>query len=71
MNMEKSKTNEPNKFFLNLSRRLDLKSLDKHVALQKLSIYYTWKNLTKLYTNNKFKIIKWIDKLDLADLPDV
>ena len=38
MSMENSKTNEPNKFFLNLSRRLDLKNVDKHVALQNLSI---------------------------------
>ena len=36
MNTENSKTNEPHKFFLHLSQRLDLKSSDKHVALQKL-----------------------------------
>ena len=35
MNKQNSKTNEPHKFFLNLSQRLDLKSADKHVALQK------------------------------------
>ena len=43
MNMENSKMNEPHKFVLNLSQRLDLRSLDKHVSLQNLSIYYTWK----------------------------
>ena len=52
MNKENSKTNEPHKFVLNLSQRLNLRSSNKHVALQKLSIYYTWKNIRKLYKNN-------------------
>ena len=43
MNTENSKTNEPDKFVFKLSQRLDLRSSNKHVALQKLSIYYTWK----------------------------
>ena len=34
MNTENSKTNEPHKFALNLSQRLDLRSLNKHVTLQ-------------------------------------
>ena len=55
--MENSKTNEPHKFVLNLSQRLVLRSSDKHVALQNLSIYYTWKNIRKQYKNNKLKII--------------
>ena len=55
-NTESSKTNEPHKFILNLSQRLDLQSLDKHVALQDLSIYYTWKNIKKQCKNNKLKI---------------
>ena len=38
--------NERHKFVLNLSQRLDL-SLDKHVALQNLPIYYTWKTIRK------------------------
>ena len=56
MNTENSKTNEPNKFFLNLLQRLDLRSSDKHVVLQNLSICYTWKNIIKQYKNNKLKI---------------
>ena len=39
MNTGNSKTNEPHNFVLNLSQRLDLRSSDKHVALQNLSIY--------------------------------
>ena len=45
MNMENSKTNEPHKFVLNLSQRLDLSGSEKHVALKNISIYYTWKNI--------------------------
>ena len=57
MNMENSKTNEPHKFVLNLSQRLDLRSSNKNVALRNLSIYYTWKNIRKQYNNNELKII--------------
>ena len=57
MNTENSQTNEPHKFILNLSQRLDLRSSDKHVPLQNLSIYYTWKNIRKQYKNNNLKII--------------
>ena len=34
MNTEKSQTNEPHKFVLNLSQGLDLRSSNKHVGLQ-------------------------------------
>ena len=57
MDTENSKTCEPQKFFLNLSQRLDLKSLNKHVFLQNLSIYYTRKNIRQQYKGNKLKII--------------
>ena len=57
MNTENSKTNKPHKFILNLSQSLDLRSSDKHVALQNLTIYYTWKNITEQYKNNKLKIV--------------
>ena len=57
MNMENSKIDEPHKFVLNLSQRLDLKRSNKHVALQNLSIHYTWKNIKQQYKNNKLKII--------------
>ena len=54
MNTENSKTNEPHKFVLNLSQqKLDLRSLDRHVALQNLSIYSMRKNIRKQCKNNK------------------
>ena len=46
-NTKTSKTNESHKFVLNLSQISDLRSSDKHIALQNLSIYYTWKNIKK------------------------
>ena len=50
MNTENIKTNEPHKCILNLSQRLDLRISNKHVGLQNVSVYYTWKN--KLRTIN-------------------
>ena len=41
MNTRNSKSRKPQKFVLNLSQRLDLKSSSKHVVLQNVSIYYT------------------------------
>ena len=55
MNTENGKTNEPHKFVLNLSQRLDLRVSNEHVALQNLSIYYMWKNIRKQYKSNKLK----------------
>ena len=56
MSREYNKTNEPHKFVLYLSQRLDLKTSNRHVAFQNLSIYYTWENIRKQYKNNKLKI---------------
>ena len=69
MNTENSKTNEPHKFVLNLSQRLDLISSNKHAAFQNLPIYYTWKNIRKQYRNNKLKIIArtWKAEFELPD----
>ena len=69
MSRENCKTNEPHKFVLNLSQILDLRSSDKHVALQNLSIYYTWKNIRKQYKNNKLKIIVPM-RNDEFEIPD-
>ena len=69
MNTENSKTNEPHKFRLSLSDKLNLKNPNKNIALGNLSIYYTWKNIKSAYNNNKFKISAptWNDKFDLPD----
>ena len=47
INTENSKTNELHKFVLNLSQSLDLRNSNKHIALQNVSFYYTWKNVRK------------------------
>ena len=69
MNTENSKTNEPHKFVLNLSQRLDLRSSNKNFAFQNLSSYYTRKNIRKQYKNNKLKTIvpTWNDEFELPD----
>ena len=69
MNTENSKTSESHKFVLNLSQKLDLRSSDKHVALQNLPVYCTWKNVRKQYEKNKLKIIAptWNDEFELPD----
>ena len=40
------------------------------MALANLSIYYTWKNITSAYNNNKFKISAptWKDEFDLLNI---
>ena len=62
MNSKNSKTNEPHRFRLDLTDKLDLN-------LANLSIYYTWKNIKSEYNNNKFKISAptWNDTFDLPD----
>ena len=69
MNTENSKMNKPQKCVLNLSQILDLRSSDKHVAVQNLPIYYTWKNIRKQYKNNELKIIvsTWNDEFELPN----
>ena len=56
MNTENSKTNEPHRFKLDLTNRLNLKNPNKNMPLANLSIHYTWKNIKSEYNNNNFKI---------------
>ena len=67
MNTESSKTNEPHRFKLDLTDKLNLKNPNKNMALANLSIYYTWKNIK--HKNNKSKILAptWNDTFDLPD----
>ena len=69
MNTKSSKINEPQKFVLNLSQKLDLRSSDKHVALQNLFIYYILHMDRIHYKNSKLKIIAplWNDEFELPD----
>ena len=54
---ENSTARELQKFALNLLQRLNLRSLNKHVALQNLSNYDTWKNIRQQYKNNKLNMM--------------
>ena len=56
MNSENSKTSKPRVLILNLANKLDLRIGEKIIALSKLSIYYTWKNIKDSYNDNKLKI---------------
>ena len=69
INTVDSKTNEPHKFVFHLPQRLDLKILDKYVALENLCICYTCKNIRQQYRNNKLKIIAptWNYEFELPD----
>ena len=70
MNTKNSRNNEPQKFFLNVFEILDLKSSNKHIALQNLSIYYIQKKIQDNSTKNiKLKIIA-PTRNDLFELPD-
>ena len=66
MNSENSKTSDPHRLLLQLT---DLRRKDMYIALSNLSIYYTWKNIKKLYKNNKFKISAptWKEEFKLSD----
>ena len=48
---------------------MNLKRSDKYVALSNTCIYYAWKNIKKLYKNNKLKISAptWNKNLELLD----
>ena len=52
MNSEDNKTSDPYRLLLNLSD----KTINKYIALSNLTIYYTWKNIKKLYKNDILKI---------------
>ena len=69
VNTENSKTNESNKFIYQFADKLNLKKLNKNIALINLSIYYTWRNIKSTYNNNKFKTSAptWNDTFDLPD----
>ena len=69
MNTENSKTNEPHRFKLDLTDKLNLKNPNENMALANLSIYYTWKIIKSEYSNNKFEISAptWDNTFDLPN----
>ena len=62
---ENSKINEPHKFRLTLADKRNLKDVLKNMALENVSIYYTWKNIKPKQSNNKLKILTWNDEFHL------
>ena len=69
MSSENSKISDPHRLLLNFKDKINIKGSDKNVALSNLSIYYTWKNIRKLYKNNEFKISAptWNEEFELPD----
>ena len=69
MNSENNKISKPHVLILNLTDKTDLRRVEKSIALSNLNIYYTWRNIKKSYSNNKFKIFAptWNDEFELAD----
>ena len=56
MDSENSRTSEYHVLVVKLTNKLDLRRVQKTVALSNLSIYYTWKNVKSSYNNKKFRI---------------
>ena len=69
MKTKNNKKTKPHIFVLNLSQRLDLRSSNEYFAPLTYLFYYTWKNATKQYKNNKLKLIAptWNDEFELPD----
>ena len=68
-NSENSKRSDTQRLLLYPSDKINLERGDEYVALSNLSMYYTWKNIKKLYKNNKIKISAptWNGKFELHD----
>ena len=45
MNSENSKTTDPHRLLLNLADKINLKIIDKYVAISNLTFFHTWKNV--------------------------
>ena len=69
INTSNRKINNPNRFRHYLTDKLNLKNRDKIIALAKMSVYYTWKNIKSEYNNNKLIITAptWDEAFDLPD----
>ena len=67
MNSKNSRTSDPHRLLLSLSDKIELKRIDKYVAVANLSIYYTWENIKKSNKNNKFKYQFW-HGMEISDI---
>ena len=69
MNTENSKTSGPDRFRLDLTDKLNLKSPNKNMAFANLTIYCALKNIKSEYNNIKSKISAptWNETFDLPD----
>ena len=56
MSSKNSGAADPYTLFLNVTLKIALKRSNRYVTSSSLSIYYTWKNIKKLYKINKFKV---------------
>ena len=69
MNTENNETSDPHRFKLHLTDKLNLKNPNKNMTLANLSVYYLWKTIKSVYSNNKLKISAptWNNTFDLPD----
>ena len=69
VNSENSKTSDVHRLLVNISDKIDLKRIDKCVALSNLNIYSRWKNIRKSYKKNKFKkpAPTWNEKFEISN----
>ena len=69
LNSGNSKKVDNNRLILDIPVPIDLNGSQRHVFLSNLSIYYTWRNITSEFNNNKFKINtpKWSEEVTLPD----
>ena len=69
INSQNSKISDPHRLLLQFLDKIILKRSDKYVPLLSISMYYTWKNVKKLYKNNKFKtsVPTWNEEFELHD----
>ena len=59
MNSGNSKTSDPHRWLLNLSDKINLKRSDNYIALSRLSICYTCKNIKMSYKTINLKYQLW------------
>ena len=69
MSSKNIQTSKPHVLILKFTDKLDLRGGESRIALSNFSIYYTWKNITSSYNNNKLKTSTptWNDKFELSD----